>query len=99
MAIDLIQPRLLNARKVGTVMAGAIYIGRPSKWGNQFVVGPGITRADAIRLHQEWVWSHPEVIEQIKAELCGQHLICWCAPRKCHGDILLAIANAEEFDW
>ncbi|MEM2159611.1 MAG: DUF4326 domain-containing protein [Candidatus Nitrosotenuis sp.] len=30
-----------------------------------------------------------------QAELRGRDLVCYCAPLECHGDILLAIANAE----
>jgi hypothetical protein len=25
--------------------------------------------------------------------LAGKHLICWCAPARCHADVLLRLAN------
>lgn len=77
-----------------------VYIGRPSKWGNLFSRKPGIakyqvaTRAEALNKHREWVLSQPEFIEQIKAELAGKVLGCWCDnPNACHGLILWRIAN------
>ena len=27
-------------------------------------------------------------------ELKGKRLICWCAPLRCHGDVLHRLANA-----
>jgi Domain of unknown function (DUF4326) len=27
------------------------------------------------------------------SELRGRDLICWCAPERCHGDVLLRLAN------
>jgi hypothetical protein len=26
-------------------------------------------------------------------ELRGKDLVCWCAPKPCHGDVLLRLAN------
>ena len=34
--------------------------------------------------------------EEIRAELAGKDLACWCAPGKmCHADVLLRVANRE----
>jgi hypothetical protein len=30
-----------------------------------------------------------------KTELRGKDLVCWCAPKLCHADVLLEIANAD----
>jgi hypothetical protein len=35
-------------------------------------------------------------------DLRGCDLVCWCAPRPCHGDLLLRLANAscdERIAW
>ena len=34
--------------------------------------------------------------DAIRKELKGKDLVCWCAPKSCHADILLEIANARE---
>ena len=43
-----------------------------------------------------WDWRFPS-IEQIRAELGGRDLACWCGPDDwCHVDVLLAVANPDE---
>lgn len=40
-------------------------------------------------------WTYPAVAE-IRAELAGRDLACWCPPdHPCHADVLLHIANEE----
>lgn len=74
-----------------------VYIGRPSKWGNPFKLGPHGTRAVVISLYRDWLHKHrPSLIEDAKNELRGKVLGCYCAPLACHGDVLLEIANAED---
>ena len=72
---------------------GAVYIGRPSEWGNPFMIDPHRTREEAVNLYLEYVMERPELMERIKTELKGKDLVCFCSPKICHGDILLAIAN------
>lgn len=71
----------------------AVYIGRPSKFGNPFVIGIDGTRREVIAKYKDWIYDNPELLQQIKDELKGKHLSCWCKPKECHGDILLEIAN------
>jgi len=77
-----------------------VYIGRPSKWGNPFSSKDGTlaqykvqTREESIQKHREWILSQPQMIEDIKKELKGKVLGCWCSPKLCHGHTLAAIAN------
>ena len=80
-----------------------VYIGRPSKWGNCFthlthLDGPTVivdTREEAISRYEEWLMEQPELLAQVKTELKGKVLACWCAPLSCHGDVLSRIANEE----
>ena len=81
--------KVLNKRE----SADGVYIGRPSKFGNPFVIGHNITRADAIAMYEKWLRSQPALIEAAKRELRGKSLVCWCAPLPCHGDVLMRIAN------
>jgi hypothetical protein len=67
-----------------------VYIGRPSKWGNPFVIGRDGDRDEVIRKYKEWILSQPELLRDLK-ELDGKVLGCWCAPKKCHGDVLLEL--------
>lgn len=91
-----------NKRHSG-VPKDAIYIGRPSKWGNpyshlesglaKYKVG---TREEAVESYRLWVLERPWMIAEIKRELKGKDLVCWCAPGACHGYVLEEIANGPD---
>lgn len=70
-----------------------VYIGRPSKWGNPFLLAAETDRALIVAQYEEWVLGQPDLVTAIKRELRGKVLGCWCAPKACHGDILARIAN------
>ena len=70
-----------------------VYIGRPSLWGNPYVIGRDGSRDEVIAKYVVWLESKPELIEQAKAELKGKILGCWCKPQACHGDVLAKIAE------
>ena len=71
-----------------------VYIGRPSKWGNPFVIGRDGTRDEVIARYEAWLLEQPELLAALP-ELAGKTLGCWCAPRACHGDVLARLANAQ----
>ena len=73
----------------------AIYVGRPSKWGNPFRMHKESDRLTVVKQFETWILNLANVtlLEQIKKELKGKDLVCWCAPKPCHADILLKIAN------
>jgi hypothetical protein len=69
-----------------------VFIGRPSKWGNPFRAGRDGTREECIAKHAAWIRTQPDLMESV-GELYGKVLGCWCAPKPCHGDTLVALAN------
>lgn len=75
----------------------AIYIGRGSKWGNPFRIGPDGDRAAVIEKHSRWLRDRHDLLQALD-ELRGKHLICFCAPASCHGDLLLRLANGTRED-
>lgn len=84
---------VLNKKMVGLVR-GAVYIGRPSKWGNPFCIGTDGTRDQVIAKYRAWLVERPALIAAAKRELRGKDLLCFCAPLACHGDVLHELANA-----
>jgi hypothetical protein len=84
-------PRVLNKHAVG-VPSGAVYIGRGSKWGNPFVIGRDGDRDEVCDKYALWILQQPDLMRCI-GELEGRDLVCFCAPKRCHGDILLRWAN------
>lgn len=97
-------PKVWNKRDPNTPK-DAVYVGRPIKWGNQFKIGDShpqsdtgklkMNRQDVVDWYQYYVEHTPELKDEIKKELKGKDLVCWCAPKSCHADILLEVANSD----
>jgi hypothetical protein len=83
--------KVLNKRIHG-IPRGAVYIGRPSIWGNPFVIGKDGSRDDVIAKYETWLLGNGQLVDQLAA-LAGKDLVCWCAPARCHGDVLVRLAN------
>lgn len=112
---------------------GAVYVGRPGKWGNPIHLSDVAAQYPSLDTRQvatmvvrdfellarrgsmylpNWLLSdgarttldltYPPVWE-IRAELAGHDLMCWCpledaygSRLPCHADVLLAIANGGD---
>lgn len=87
---------------------GVIYVGRPTEWGNPWRVGGtahgALDPATAVAHYQDAMLKAvlrgkdgSPLVDRLQ-ELRGRDLACWCdldAP--CHADVLLKLANSEEF--
>ena len=73
---------------------GAVYVGRPSKWGNPYTIGQDGTREEVISLYRDWIAKKPELIGELAA-MNPQTLVCWCAPLPCHADVLKELLEAR----
>ena len=102
---DMSTPKWVSAmswrHKGGKKPANVVVVTRPSRWGNPFhAKAEGdfkTTEHDAqVTRHAAWIMA-PEQAEfraQIKAQLRGKDLACFCKPgESCHGDVLLRLAN------
>jgi hypothetical protein len=69
-----------------------VYIGRPSKWGNPFVIGKDGTRTQVIAKYEAWLRRQPALMAALP-ELRGKVLGCWCHPHPCHGEVLARLAG------
>ena len=88
-------PKVLNAKDVGFAgHIGAVYVGRPTQWGNPFRIGKDGNREQVIDRYRLWISTQPRLLKQLEV-LRGKDLVCWCAPEKCHADVLLALANNQ----
>lgn len=70
-----------------------VYIGRPSIWGNPFVIGRDGTREEVIAKYKQRLLNNDWLKGQV-INLRGKVLGCWCHPKPCHGDVLAEAANA-----
>lgn len=71
-----------------------VYIGRPTKWGNPFVIGRDGTREEVIQKYRKWLNKQPRLLASLH-ELEGKVLGCHCAPLPCHGEVLLEALELE----
>jgi hypothetical protein len=86
----------------------AIYVGRPTKWGNPWRTAPAfesagiripeITIESAVALHRQQMLARiaqwPSLKAELIAELRGHDLCCWCRlDQPCHADVLIELAN------
>lgn len=84
---------------------GAVNVTRGTDWGNPFRIGDAldlgpslgpltITRSLAVEMYAAWAFERGWVA-QIRAELAGRDLVCWCPSWvPCHADFLLELANS-----
>lgn len=94
--------RIQRKRKKGWRMpANAVYVGRPSAWGNNRVIGEHGTAQECVegfeRDVNEWRSEHPEAYKRWIGLLRNKDLVCWCPlDQPCHADVLLKLANENE---
>lgn len=70
-----------------------VFIGRPSKWGNPFIIGKDGTRQEVLEKYRQYILNKPELLKDLH-ELKGKTLGCYCKPFPCHGDILEELCKA-----
>lgn len=95
------RPRRIQLRRsrVWRKPPGAVVVARPSRWGNPFRIGE-FSREEAIARHREWLLAQPALVEEVRTQLEGRDLACWCPLEDdegrrvpCHADTLLELAN------
>jgi len=69
-----------------------IYVGRPSPWGNPFVIGADGTREQVIEKYRAWIQTQPHLLKMLP-DLRGKILGCHCFPLPCHADVLVELSN------
>jgi hypothetical protein len=86
------------------LLQGEAYVGRRSgkwgsggewgspKWGNPFVVGRDGDRDECCEKYATWFLEQSDLLADL-GELRGRILLCWCAPQRCHAEILEELAN------
>lgn len=82
--------------------AGAVYVGRPTKWGNPFKIGAPhpifgvpMDAKDVVDLYE--LSLSERQLDQL-GELTGKNLCCWCRlDQPCHADVLLRLANENKY--
>jgi hypothetical protein len=84
-----------------------VCVSRPSKWGNPFSAALGSAsksekasvRATSVAQFRRALQTRDPAlgfgIEEVRKELRGKNLACWCPlSEPCHADVLLEVANS-----
>jgi hypothetical protein len=86
--------KVLNKHK-DKIPPGAVYIGRPSIFGNPFPIKskPGFDRASVIRKYREYflkrIAEDRVFLAAVQNLRSAEALVCFCAPEACHGDVIV----------
>jgi hypothetical protein len=83
------------------------FIGRGSPLGNKYNIGKDGTREEVIDKYKVWIQKeidtgNREVIEELqrlrrKLDYQDVDLLCYCAPRKCHGDVIAEVLRTMKW--
>lgn len=78
--------------------AEAVYVGRPTCWGNPYERDDMGSSDLLVAMYRDWIKGDSrsaEIARRRLPELRGKVLMCWCpADQPCHADVLLDLANA-----
>lgn len=88
----LVMPKVHN-KYHRTAGPDAVYIGRGSPYGNPFVIGKDGDRDEVCNKYEQYLLSNPQLLQAVKTNLRGRDVVCFCAPKRCHGDTLVRLAN------
>lgn len=79
-------PRVLNKR-TDQIPPDAVYVGRPSRWGNPFKMNDPLLPAGLSRVGKRravitefrcYLVRDTKMLEAVRQELLGKDLVCWC---------------------
>ncbi len=66
-----------------------VLIDRRSRWANPYLLGGAGPHDQVCDRYAEYFASRPDLHARLP-ELRGKVLGCWCYPKRCHGETLLA---------
>jgi len=91
------KPRIYN-KNTDTIPDDAVYVDRSTPWGNPYRIGPDGDFEQVKKLYIQYLIDNPALIKDIRKNLKGKDLICWCHPDPCHSALILKLANNPDFD-
>lgn len=92
--------KILN-KHTSAIPPEAQYIGRGSPYGNPFVIGQHGDRDMVCDLYDRALAQDERRLVALD-NLRGKDLVCFCSPKRCHGDtlaMLAAIPLDQRLDW
>ena len=90
-------PKVYSKRSGHTYPVSAVLVDRTTPFGNPFHLHHEQDRDIVIANYRSWLME-PEQADlraKMREELRGKDLLCWCAPKPCHADVIMEVANAD----
>lgn len=79
-------------RKPNGVPEGAVYVGRPSIFGNPFRIGPDGDRLAVVEKYRSYFNARIKADMRFRVAVeklrTAEALACWCAPMPCHAYVI-----------
>lgn len=88
-----------------TAIRLSVYIGRPSKWGNPYPMRQERWRDQVCDQYEVYIATrliNGEITDEDFREFDGKNLLCFCKPKRCHGDTLVMLyylTHEERLIW
>ena len=79
--------------RIAEHVPGAIRVDRVSDWGNPFIMHQEQERDEVCGRYEQYAYWRLSIQPDWLVLLRGKVLACHCAPRRCHADTLLRLAN------
>ena len=74
-----------------------VRVDRQTKWGNPYRIGRHGSRDGVLVRYARWLREQIDndhiTVADIRRELRGKRLACWCTPKPCHAQILAEVAD------
>jgi hypothetical protein len=96
--IEYHQPYNIIIQNKNNYTKNGIYIGRPSIFGNPFIINKHGSRDDVIKKYENYFNNKIENDLNFQNEIVNLFLelkntkqltlICWCYPQRCHGEVI-----------
>ena len=95
----MVEIRVLNKRLVG---GRGEYVGRPSPLGNPFKLERESDRESVIERYEVWLREKIRTRDRLVCDELNRlfkiaqnsgvlELLCWCAPKRCHADVIRCV--------
>ena len=87
--------KVINKRGMSIGSTPLKDVDRGTDWGNPFVMRNETDRDRVCDLYEQYALWRLTVDPNWLIPLRGSSLACWCAPKRCHADTLLRLANGD----
>ena len=90
--------RRIYNKNTDIVPDDAVLVDRITRYGNPFKLGSDGNLAQVTVLYIDYLKRNPALVEDIRLNLKGKSLVCWCWPDRCHAEVLLKLSNDPHFN-